>query len=436
LKLHLKNRLRQAKVKTQIDAAAVQASHASVFSGTSPLAALACAALALPGFSALTSRAHAENAPENGLIAFKYLRYQDSQPGLQRIKVDAPSVSLLAPIAGSWSVEASAVVDSLSGATPTSHSTISSATKKNSTGTGGMSDYRKAGDVKLTKYFSRAAVSLGYSTGQENDYDAKGYSLDGRWSTEDNNTTFNVGFGHDNDKILAPNPAVRLGSSAAVNGRKLTDQLIVGVTQVISANDIAQVNFSYSDGKSRDMVVGTSAFNDAYKKFDTRPTTRKSSVLLTRWNHHFASNGSSLKLSYRYYADSFKVSSHTVGVDWAVPVGNLTVTPSARYFSQSAADFYVDYVPDGTPDSNGGILNCFYSNLCGKQFVSFDQRLAAFGAVTVGLKASYKLTKEWTMDGKAELYQQRSNWRLAGKGSPGLDTFNAQFYQVGVSRSF
>jgi Protein of unknown function (DUF3570) len=433
LKLHIKRRAGLTRVKAHIDL-----NIASSATGRSPLAALACAALALPGFTALSTTAYAENAPENGLIAFKYLRYQDSQPGLTRITVDAPSVSLLAPIAGSWSVEASAVVDSLSGATPKSHSTISSATKKNSNGIGGMSDYRKAGDVKLTKYFSRAAVSVGYSTGQENDYLAQGYSVDGRWSTEDNNTTFNVGFGHDNDQILAPNPAVRPGSAIAVKGRKITDQLIVGITQVISANDIAQVNFSYSDGKSRDMLVGTSAFSDAYKTYDLRPATRKSSVLLTRWNHHFASNGSSLKLSYRYYADSFKVSSHTAGVDWAVPLGNFTLTPSARYFSQSAADFYVDYVPVGTPDATGGILNCFYTgdNTCGKQYVSFDQRLAAFGAITTGLKASYKLTKEWTVDGKLELYQQRSNWRLAGKGSPGLDTFNAQFYQVGVSRSF
>jgi hypothetical protein len=41
------------------------------------------AAMALPGVWATT--AHAENAPEKGLIGLKYLRYQDEQTGLKRI---------------------------------------------------------------------------------------------------------------------------------------------------------------------------------------------------------------------------------------------------------------------------------------------------------------------------------------------------------------
>ncbi len=401
----------------------------SLLSTSSPLMALACAALALPGLSLLSSNAHAENAPENGLIAFKYLRYQDSQPGLKRITVDAPSVYLLAPVAGGWSVEASAVVDSLSGATPRAYSTVGSASK--------MSDYRKAGDIKVTKYFSRAAVSLGYSTGDEHDYFAKGLSVDGRWSTENNNTTFNLGYAHDNDKIRAPNPDFG-GSTENVKGRKITDQVIFGVTQILTGNDIVQGNLSYSDGRSKDMEQGNSAFNDPYKTADTRPENRKSTVALVRWNHFFGSYGASLKTSYRYYRDSFKVSSNTFGVDWVQPVGTgFTLTPSLRYFSQSAADFYVDYVPAGssTPAIDGVPL-CLYIDLCGKKYASVDQRISAFGAITVGLKASYKITKDWTVDGKAEYYTQHSNWRLGGKGSPGIDTFNAQFYQVGVSRSF
>lgn len=396
----------------------------------SPLLALACAAVALPGFGLLASNARAENAPENGMIAFKYLRYEDSQPGLKRIVVNAPSLSLLVPIAESWSFEASGVLDSLSGPSPKAFSSISSATK--------MSDYRKAGDVKLTKYFARSAVSVGFSTGQENDYIAKGYSIDARFATEDNNTTFNVGYAHDNDHVRGPNPEIR-GGLEVVKGRKVTDQMIFGITQVLTPNDIVQLNLSYSDGKSRDMEAGNSAFNDPYKLKDTRPETRKSTVMLTRWNHHMQS-GASLKLSYRYYADSFKVSSHTLGADWVQPVGNsTTLTPSLRYFSQSAADFFVDPVAVNGPSSTTnsyGVPDCYLVNLCGKQYGSVDQRLASFGAVTLGLKLSYKMTKEWTVDGKVELYQQRSNWRFGGKGTPGIDTFNANFYQLGISRSF
>jgi len=78
--------------------------------------AIIAAALALPGVCA-----HAENAPEHGVVAVKYLHYQDSQPGLKRIKVDSPSLYLLAPVGSDWSVEGSAVVDTVSGATYTSN---------------------------------------------------------------------------------------------------------------------------------------------------------------------------------------------------------------------------------------------------------------------------------------------------------------------------
>ena len=43
--------------------------------------AIIAAALALPGVVA-----HADNAPEHGQVAVKYLDYRDSQPGFDRIK--------------------------------------------------------------------------------------------------------------------------------------------------------------------------------------------------------------------------------------------------------------------------------------------------------------------------------------------------------------
>ena len=59
------------------------------------MGAVVLAALALPG---VWSQAHAETAPEEGVIGLKFLHYQDSQPGLQRVRVDAPSIYVLAPL--------------------------------------------------------------------------------------------------------------------------------------------------------------------------------------------------------------------------------------------------------------------------------------------------------------------------------------------------
>jgi hypothetical protein len=80
---------------------------------TRTLGSFTLAALALPGVMAMP--AQAESPPESAFVAFKIQAYNDWQPGLDRIKVVAPSIYVLAPFAGSWSIESTLVHDSISG---------------------------------------------------------------------------------------------------------------------------------------------------------------------------------------------------------------------------------------------------------------------------------------------------------------------------------
>jgi hypothetical protein len=368
--------------------------------------AIIAAALALPGVMA-----HADSAPERGEVAVKYLHYQDSQPGLDRIKVSAPSIYVLAPLSPKWSVEGSVVADSVSGATPRYHSAISGATLH-------MSDERHAGDVKVTRYEDRSSYSLGLSKSKENDYDSTAASFSASFSSEDNNRTWNVGIGYASDKIGSHN-------DPTLAERKRTTEVIVGATQALTANDLVQVDFTLSNGRGY--------YSDPYKTPDVRPNKRDQAILLTRWNHYFSGLGSTLRTSYRYYHDSFGINAHTLGAEWVQLLGErFTLTPSLRLYSQSAASFYYDPVYDpsvGAPYPPGYFTNP-------PQFISPDQRLSAFGAVTVGLKAALRLTPDWSTDVKVERYEQRSHWRLGGNGSPGIDPFNATFVQFGVNKRF
>ena len=159
--------------------------------------AIVLAALALPGV--WLAPAHAQ-APEKGVIAIKHLHYQDSQPGLKRITVNAPSVYVLAPIGSAWAVEGSLVVDSVSGATPRWQSAVSSASVQK--------EQRTAGDVKITRYFDRSSYAVGVSHSTENDYTSTALSLNGSWSTADNNTTWNIGVASSDDVIKPTSGAV------------------------------------------------------------------------------------------------------------------------------------------------------------------------------------------------------------------------------------
>ncbi|MCU0952904.1 MAG: DUF3570 domain-containing protein [Burkholderiaceae bacterium] len=351
--------------------------------------AVVAAALALPGIAA------AQNAPESAVLGLKYLYYKDYQPGLDRIEVNSPSLYLLTPLGRSWSVEGSLVVDSLSGATPRWHSSISSASR--------MEDHRTAGDLKITRYFRRAVMGLGVAYSTEDDYESRALSADVRLSTDDNNTTITLGTGYTDD-LIKPNP----GSSVARDEAKRSNDFIVGLTQVLTRNDIVQVNLTHARGRG--------FYSDPYKFLDRRPTERDQTALLLRWNRHFESVGGTLRTSWRSYRDSFDVRAGTLGLEWAQPIRTITVTPSVRLHTQSAASFYVDPIP-GTDVPPVVSLD--------PPFYSADHRLSAFGAITAGIKVMVPLGRSWAIDAKADYYEQRGEWRVGGDGSPGLAPFKA-----------
>jgi hypothetical protein len=366
-------------------------------------ASILSAALMLPGV-----QAHAEAPPTNGVISVGYLDYQDSQSGLDRIRVHAPSVSIMTPVAGVWSVSGTLVKDDVSGASPRYHTAVSGASR--------MSDDRKAGDVALTRYLERGSVTVGAAYSTEHDYVSRALSLQGSYESEDRNTTWSAGIGHSDDKIDPVNHIV-------TNERKRTTNFLLGVTQVLTANDVAQLTLGYDDGSGY--------FSDPYKAFDNRPRSRTETTLLARWNHHIAATDGTTRLSYRYYRDSFGIRGHTLGAEYVQPLSDgWTLTPEVRLYTQSAASFYYDPVYDsklGAP---------FPPGYNGTGYMSADQRLSGFGAVTLGLKASKQIDKLWSVDAKVSAYQQRGSWRLFHQGSPGLDAFRAQTVQIAINRQW
>ena len=374
-------------------------------SAPSLASSILAAALLLPGV-----QAHAEAPPTNGVISVGYLDYRDSQSGLDRIRVHAPSVSVMAPVAGVWSVSASAVTDDVSGASPRYHTAVSGASR--------MSDDRKAGDVSLKRYLERGSVSVGASYSTEHDYVSRALSLQGTFESEDRNTTWSAGFGRSNDEINSTGGSV-------VGEKKNTTNLLVGVTQVLTKNDVVQLTLAHDHGRGY--------FSDPYKAFDNRPRTRNETTLLARWNHHVDATDGVSRTSYRYYRDSYGVRGHTLGQEYVQPLSQgWSVTPEVRLYTQSAADFYFDPVYDpvlGAPFPPG-------FNGVNPGYMSADQRLSGFGAVTLALKVSKQIDKLWSVDVKVSAYQQRGSWRLFNSGSPGLDTLRAQTIQIGINRQW
>ena len=379
------------------------------------------AALALPG---VLPSAHAQvTVPNATLIQFKYLYYKDYQenngvtPGSSgdRMTIKSPALYLLAPINDSWVFEIGAVYDSMTGASPYYHTVLSGASGE------GVEDKRAAGDLTVTKYFGRTAVSVRGAYSTEDDYKSIAGGVTLRHATSDQNTTFTIGFGYSSDEVFPQDGPVFTRTKNTLDG-------IVGVTQVLSRNDTGQINLYYARQSGY--------LTDPYKAIfgvDQRPDSRDQLAVLIRWNHYFDGLKAALRTSYRYYHDDWEINAHTGTIEWAqdLPHG-FTLTPSLRYTTQSAAFFYYDPVYDaalGAPFPPGYAMNpnAFYTS---------DQRLSAFGGITPGLKLAKSFPGGWTVDGRAEYYEQRGDWRIGGDGSPGLQDFKAQLYQVGVSKKF
>jgi hypothetical protein len=367
---------------------------------TNPTGALLAAALALPGI--LPATALAQLTPDPGLIELKYLDYRDWQPGADRIRVHTPSFYARKPLSDSLQAEGSIVYDSVSGASPLYYNTLSGASHL------GVTDYRTAGDAKLTKYFDQFAVGVGAAVSSERDYLSRALSLDVRVSSDDRNRTFAFGLGGASDRINSTN-------GLAEGKERHTLDFLAGITQALSPDAIVQSNVTYSSGYGY--------YSDPYKKIDARPDHRRIFAWLTRYNQHLSWLDATVNLSYRYLHDSFGSTSNAVEFTWNQPLPDgWSLAPNLRYYTQGAADFYFD-----PPFPEGFVPGQSYTA---------DTRLSAFGALTSELSLVKRLPDGWSFDLKFDFYRQRSDWRFGGGGSPGLEPFSARWIQAGVSKTF
>ncbi len=371
---------------------------ARITNNAAPAGALLAAALALPGM--LPATADAQAAPDQGVIQLQYLSYRDWQPGQARMKVEAPAFYALYPVSDTLVVEGTLVYDSMSGASPYFYNALSGAS---------IGDYRTAGDVKVTKYFGSYALSVSGVISSEQDFLSRGGAIALQLFSDDRNRTWSFQFGGNADVINPVNDVV-------VNAKRDTLEFMVGVTQNLSPTQIIQSNITYSTGHGY--------YSDPYKSLDQRPTHRNIVAWLTRYNQYFAGYDGTMKLGYRLLFDSFGSVSNALDASWVqgLPMG-FTVTPAVRYYTQSAARFYMNPpFPKGYPGEDG--------------LYTADTRLAAFGAWTAGVTFAKILERGWSVTFRADFYRQQPGWRLGGSGSPGIESFSARWLELGIIKTF
>jgi hypothetical protein len=366
--------------------------------------------LAVAVSSALNSSPiQAQTAPVEGNIGIKWMNYQETQGELDRIRVQARSTFLTLPLPQNWALDVTQTVDVISGASPAYYTEPQTLTPVN--------DVRKAHDLRLSWYPGLQKWSVGQSHSGENDYLSKGLSVSFMQASQDRNVSVEVGLSRNQDTI---NPVNQL----VVDQRKTTQDLLLSTTLVLTPNDLVQISWTHSSAKGY--------LSDPYKFFDVRPDHRRSHALAARWNHRIKDSDATLRLATRFHKDSFGIRSFMAQTEYSQGIGDgWYLTPLVRFYSQSQASFFSP--PDPAQPSQPQIPQ---GTLLGVTPLSFDQRLAAFGAVTAGIKIEKRLASKTMLDLRWDHYVQRNRWGVMQSGTQGLADFTVNMVQVGISQKF
>lgn len=387
--------------------------------------ALAAASAGLIGISGV----HAEDNP--WLVDSSVLLYKENDG---RVSAVEPVVALKKDMGDEHILSMKLTLDSLTGASPNGAAPSTSA--QTFTGpSGGTSYTTPANTTPLDDSFhdtrgafninweqpwgERNRVSVGGNVSSE--FDFKSVALNAALARDYNNknTTLSVGFNIELDSIDAvggaPIPLSMLpvgggevegeGIGEGVDDTKTVTDVLIGVTQVINRHWLTQLNLSFgsSSGYHNDpykllsVVDGVTGLPTAYA-YESRPDSRSRTSFF--WQNKFHLTEDVIDVSYRYFADDWGITSHTLDFKYRYEMGgDMYIEPHLRWYSQTEADFYRSFLVDGVDYDTGAEAPLIKE-------ASSDPRLAKFTATTIGIKYGIALGPDSELNFRIEQYQQ------------------------------
>lgn len=242
-------------------------------------------------------------------------------------------------------------------------------------------DQRLAVNLGLRHRHGEWVVDAGMAYSTESDYRSLAGSLIVSRDFNERMTTLSLGASLTHDDVR-DTPTGHWEQKDTLDGQ-------IQIAQVIDPNTLLKVSF----------VAGTSwgYLDDQYKFVllndavidEKRPDGRDKQIVYVSLNRHIEPLRGALEASYRFYTDTYGINAHTFGLDWYQNLGpKLILVPGARYYEQSAADFYAT---EFTGDPN---------------VYSADYRLSKLGSVTYGVKLIWKVSDKFWADIAYDRYSQ------------------------------
>lgn len=253
--------------------------------------------------------------------------------------------------------------------------------------TGKIEEKRNEFSGGLETVVPDGTLGMGYIQSDENDYHSKIMSFSGTREFFQKNTTLGLGF-------LSGQDTINSSSNSRFHESMNHQTYNFSLAQVLSKISVIQVLYDlriengYIASPYRRAKVLSGANLSSVP--ENHPRTRNRNALVVKYNHHFRPLLLSSSTSYRLYMDSWGVMSHTLEERVSREMSRLLhLTFVARYYTQSAANFYQDYYGDDIGPFQTG-----------------NATLATYDSILVGVRPTVKFSENLELYGKLEYYRQ------------------------------
>ncbi len=320
---------------------------------------------------ALAQVAHADT----GFVS-KVQVYADSD----HTTVISPLVQGTAEVTPSTSLTLGYVADVVSSASVDIVSQASSTT---------IHDTRQQASASAAQTIGSVKLHGGYSYSHENDYLSSSFNAGFDQELFDKNTTLSLGYN------------VSLNNVGRADDRNFSRGLdnhgiSAAWTQIVSPTLVTQLTYElgYASGfqSSPYRFVPIRSSLDAAPDFwvmETDPETRFRHAFVLGANRALGDD-SSVQADYRYYFDTWGITSHTIGLRYfARLTHDLELRLRERFYTQGSASFYQENYTSVT------------------RYITFDRELSSLWSQTFGAKLSYLVTPHLEAELKVDVFYFR-----------------------------
>jgi hypothetical protein len=247
-------------------------------------------------------------------------------------------------------------------------------------------DTRQQASAAVSQTLGSTKLHGGYSFSHENDYLSNSFNAGFDQELFDKNTTLSLGYSLNLNDV---------GRADDNNFSRSLDNhgFSASWTQIVSPTLVTQLTYElgYSSGFQsspyRFVPIRTSL--DAAPEMwvmETDPDTRYRHAFVIGANRAIGDD-SSVQADYRYYFDTWGITSHTIGLRYFTHLSkSLELRLRERFYTQGSASFYQEN----------------YTSV--QKYMAFDRELSSLWSETFGVKLSYLFTPHVEGELKVDLF--------------------------------